>query len=95
MRRAISAELKAKVAIEALKGLKTISEIASLYEVHPNQVTIWKKQYLDSAVATFSKPNVSEEKHKEQEMENLYRKIGQLEMANDFLKKKWSQIQGK
>lgn len=95
MRKKNSAELKAKVAIEAVKGLKTISEIASLYEVHPNQVSIWKKEYLDSAVATFSKPNVSDEKEKEQETDQLFKKIGQLEVENDFLKKKWNQLSGR
>lgn len=95
MRRTISAELKAKVAIESIKGLKTISEISSIYEVHPNQVSTWKKQYLESAIETFSKPNLPEAKQKEQETDNLYRKIGQLEIENEFLKKKWRQIQGK
>lgn len=95
MRKRISAELKAKVAIESIKGLRTISEIASMYEVHPNQVSIWKKQYLESAVSIFSKPNPAENQGKEQQIEALYRKIGQLEMDNDFLKKKWQKIQGK
>jgi len=65
MRRTISAELKAKVAIESIKGLKTISEISSIYEVHPNQVSLWKKQYLESAIETLSKPNLPEAKQKE------------------------------
>ncbi len=95
MRKKISAELKAKVAIESIKGLKTISEIASMYEVHPNQVSIWKKQYMESAISVFSKPNVSEDQEKDRQIENLYRKIGQLEMDNEFLKKKWQKIQGK
>ena len=87
MRKKISAELKAKVAIESIKGLKTISEIASMYEVHPNQMSIWKKQYMESAVSIFSKPKSAENQEKEQQIEALYRKIGQLEMDNDFLKK--------
>jgi len=87
MRRTISAELKAKVAIESIKGLKTISEISSIYEVHPNQVSVWKKQSLDSAIETFSKPNIPEVKQQEQETDNLYRKIGQLEVENEYLKK--------
>jgi len=84
MRKSISAELKARVAIESIKGLKTISEISGIYEVHPNQVSIWKKQLLDSAIETFSKPNTSEAKQREQETDNLYRKIGQLEVDNEF-----------
>ncbi|MDD4641184.1 MAG: transposase, partial [Bacteroidales bacterium] len=45
MRKKISAEIKARVAIEAVRGMKTISEIASQYEVHPNQVSLWKKHF--------------------------------------------------
>jgi len=58
-------------------------------------VSTWKKQYLYSAIDTFSKPNIPEVRQKEQETDNLYRKIGQLEIENAFLKKKWRQIQGK
>lgn len=56
MRKKISSETKARVAIEAVRGMKTISEIAAQYEVHPNQVSLWKKQFLDSASETFSHP---------------------------------------
>ena len=66
-----------------------------MYEVHPNQISLWKKQYLDSAIGLFSKPIITEEKQKERETDNLFRKIGQLEIENEFLKKKWNQIQGK
>lgn len=54
MRKKISAEIKAKVAIESIKGLKTINEIATIYEVHPNQVSQWKKQFLEGATSIFS-----------------------------------------
>ena len=67
------AECKTRVALEAIKGLKPINEIASLYEVHPNQVSTWKKQFLEKDVNVFSKPNKSEEKQKEQETDNLYK----------------------
>jgi transposase len=92
MRRKISAEMKAKVAIEAVKGIKTISEIAGMYEVHPNQVSNWKKQFLESAGATFSQPRINVEKQRDEEVDLLYRKIGQLEIENEFLKKKWHQL---
>lgn len=95
MRKKISAELKAKVAIESVKGFKTTAEIASIYEVHPNQVVLWKKQYLASAIGLFTKPIITEDKQKERETDNLFRKIGQLEIENEFLKKKWNQLQGK
>ena len=87
MRKKISTELKAKVAIEAVKGIKTISEIASIYQIHPNQVSQWKKQFLKSTVGAFSKSVLTEDTQKEKEMDNLYRKIGQLEIENEFLEK--------
>ena len=95
VRKKLTSEFKTRVALEAIKGLKPINEIASLYEVHPNQVSTWKKHFLENAVDVFSKPNKSEEKQKEQETDNLYKKIGQLEVENEFLKKKWRQIQSK
>lgn len=94
MRKKFSAEFKARVAIEAIKGVKTISEISSHYEVHPNQVSLWKKQFLENATSIFNKPQRSTEEQAEKEVDNLYRKIGQLEVENEFLKKKWKQIQG-
>ena len=50
-RKTYSAELKAKIALEAIKGQRTVNEIAAQYEVHPNQVTNWKKQVLDAPAA--------------------------------------------
>lgn len=94
MRKKISAEIKARVAIEAVRGMKTLSEIASQYEVHPNQVSLWKKQFIESASLTFSHPSSNKEKHHTEETDALYRKIGKLEVENDFLKKKWNQLSG-
>jgi transposase len=86
MRKKISAELKAKVALEALKGLKTGNEIASLYEVHPNQVCQWKKEFAEKAATIFAKPTPKKDSV---DTDGLFRKIGQLEVENEFLKKKW------
>lgn len=83
----ISAEISSHVAIEAVRGVKTISEIASRYEVHPNQVSLWKKQFIKSASSTFCHPSSAKEKHHTEETYALYRKIGKLEVENDFLKK--------
>ncbi|MGL4332322.1 MAG: transposase, partial [Bacteroidales bacterium] len=55
MRRKISPSLKVKVALEAMKGIRSINEIASEYEVHPNQVSQWKKQFQENAETLFSK----------------------------------------
>ena len=95
VRKKLTSEFKTRVALEAIKCLKPINEISSLYEFHPNQVSTWKNQFLEKAVDVFSKPDKSKEKQKEQETDNLYKKIGQLEVENEFLKKKWRQIQSK
>jgi len=87
-RRSFSAEMKARIALEAIKGQKTISEIASHYGVHPNQVTNWKRQAIEGAPGLFadrrSRPDMSEEALKGE----LYQQIGQLQMEVDWLKKK-------
>lgn len=95
MRKKISSSLKAKVAIEALKGLKSVAEIASLYEVHPNRVCAWKKQFLEASEDVFSPKKAKRSKEEVEEKETLYRKIGQLEVENDFLKKKWNQLKSR
>lgn len=81
-----SAEFKAKVAIEALKEQKTISELSQLYEIHPNQISLWKKEFLENASQVFDK---SHRRPKEDEkVARLYETIGQLKIENDWLKKK-------
>ena len=91
-RRNHSAEFKAKVALEALKGEKTLAEIASVYEVHPNQITAWKKQALDELPAVFSKKRGREKKENNELTDHLYREIGQLKVELDWLKKKQVQL---
>jgi transposase len=88
-RRKFSASFKAKVAIEALKERLTIQEIANKFEIHPNQVTTWKKQFLDNAENVFrSETTFAEEKNKlKSDQEELYKSIGKLKIENDFLKK--------
>lgn len=89
-RRKFSAEFKAKVVIEALKERNTIEEISRKYELHPNQITIWKKEFLANAPAAFTKDFDQSDDKKQQEtiVDNLYSQIGQLKVENDFLKKK-------
>jgi transposase-like protein len=89
-RRKFSADFKAKVVIEALKERSTIEEIARKHELHPNQISQWKKEFLEKAAAVFeSEESVNDEKQqREQESEKLYARIGQLEMQNNWLKKK-------
>ena len=86
-RKNYSPELKAKVAIEAIKGKKTISQIASDFGVHPILVTRWKKQFLENSHKVFSH-NADKEKELQKTIDGLYKQIGQLKIERDFLSRK-------
>ena len=81
-RRNHSPAFKAKVALEALKGEQTIVELSERFQVHPNQITDWKKQLLEHAAEVFGKERKAEEGPN---VKDLHAKIGQLSMENDFL----------
>jgi len=83
-----SAEFKSKVVVEAIKGLKTVNEIASEMGVHPTQVTQWKKQALESLPDVFSSRRGQSQKEQEDLTGTLYQQIGQLKVELDWLKKK-------
>jgi transposase-like protein len=87
-RRRFNAEFKSKVALEALREQKTIAEIASEFEVHPNQVSIWKKQALEQLGETFRHKTARQKKQESALKDRLYRQIGQLQVEVDWLKKK-------
>jgi transposase-like protein len=83
-----TAEFKAKLALEVIKGQRTLSEIASEAQVHPNLLTQWKKQLLESLPTVFADKRVREEKEQEALTDQLYQQIGQLKVEVDWLKKK-------
>jgi transposase-like protein len=83
-RRNHSPAFKAKVALSAIKGEKTLSELAELYDVHPNQITAWKAQLLEGASGVFGggAPGVPAAPV---DLKALHAKIGELTLENDFL----------
>mgnify|MGYP006291536243 CR=1 FL=1 len=87
-RKRYSARFKSKVALEALKEQKTMSELSSEYGVHSNQISLWKKQLLTEAENVFSNKRHRQEKEQENLETELYRQIGQLKVELDWLKKK-------
>lgn len=82
-RRNHSAAFKAKVAIEAVKGDKTVADIAQKHDIHPNQVTEWRRQLLERAIDVFGGPSTPAEPAVD--LKALHAKIGQLTLENDFL----------
>jgi transposase-like protein len=80
--------LKAKVAVEAIKGQRTVNEIASGYGIHPHQVTQWKKQALEQLPEIFSNGRARIQLADEELRDRLYQEIGQLKVELDWLKKK-------
>ena len=83
-----SKEFKAKVALEALKGQKTVNEIAAEYEVHPSQINIWKKRAQEALPEIFSRGQDRAAAQREAKEDRLYQQIGKLQVEVDWLKKK-------
>ncbi len=86
-RQSYSKELKARVALDALKGQKTVGEIATEHNIHPNQVGLWKKKALAGMAASFARGKSNEVASLESERDRLYQKVGQLKVEVDWLKK--------
>ena len=89
-RRKFSADFKAKVVLEALKERNTVEELGKKYEIHPNQIHTWKKEFLNNASIVFSsgEKQMEDKKLQEEEREKLYAQIGQQKVEIDWLKKK-------
>src|SRR5437870_13591271 len=92
-RKRYSTILKAKVALEAIKGQKTVNEIAAEYGVHPSQIAQWKKQALDGLPGLFSTRESRQAKSEEALIASLYQEIGQLKVQVDWLEKKSNALQ--
>ena len=88
IRKKYDAALKARIALEAVKGDKTIREISSEYGVHSSQIMKWKKQLLEELPSIFSDKRAKTEKEREDLEAELYRQIGQLKVELEWLKKK-------
>jgi transposase len=88
-RRKFSAEFKSKVCIEALKEQQTIEGLAKKFDLHPTQINSWKKEFLQHSSVVFEKEgNGSSADQKDQLIQALYARIGEQQVAIDFLKKK-------
>ena len=87
LRRKFSKEFKAKVVIEALKERESIESLAKKYELQPGQISVWKSQAIENFTRLFSGEK-KEDKSKEIDVQQLYAQIGELKVANDYLKKK-------
>lgn len=81
-------EFKAKVALEALKGEETVSELASRFGVHPTMIHQWKRALLGGASDVFERGGKRKPEIDEDQVKELYAKIGELAVANDFLSRK-------
>lgn len=88
-RRRFAAAFKTKVVLEALKERESMQELAVRFELHPNQISMWKREFLDNADKAFAGEDADEDrKAMEKEKEDLYKQIGRLSMENEWLKKK-------
>jgi len=83
-----SNDLKFKIALEAVKGVKTVSQIAAEHNLHPTQIGNWKKQLLREGGTLFSRPNDRQHREQQDREAQLYEQIGRLKMELEWLKKK-------
>lgn len=84
-RRNHSPAFKAKMALAAVRGEKTLAELAQLYDVHPNQITTWRTQLQEGAAGVFGADNTAEAAEPAVDVKTLHAKIGELTLVNDFL----------
>ena len=88
MRKKFEAGFKARVALEAIKGEKTMAELSSEYGVHANMISRWKQELLEGASGIFNGKHGKAVPEQEEKVDKLYKSIGELKVENDWLKKK-------
>ena len=86
-RRRFSAEFRAKVALEAIKGHETVAELASKHELHRTQIAAWKREAVEKLAKIFDEKGSGREQNREAELTKLHANIGQLVVERDFLSK--------
>lgn len=86
-RKRYSAEFKAKVALEAIKGEQTLAELATRFSLHPNMITNWKRQAINNMVNAFDSRSEKNNSINDAQIKDLHAKIGQLTIERDFLAK--------
>jgi len=86
-RRRFSAEFKAKVALEAIKGHETVAELATRHGLHPTQIAAWKREATEKLARVFNEKDSAREQSRDAELTKLHAKIGQLVVERDFLSK--------
>jgi transposase len=86
-RRLFTAEFKAKVALEAIGGHQTVAELASKHELHPTQITAWKREAIEKLAKVFDDKGTEVQANRDAEVTKLHAKIGQLVVERDFLAK--------
>lgn len=86
-RRRFTSAFKTKVVLEALSERFTIQELARKHELHPNQITTWKRQFMDNAESVFDKPGQDKKSEQELEKDRMLKTIGQQKIEIDFLRR--------
>src|SRR5580704_16737782 len=94
-RRRFSAEFKAKVALEAIQGHLTVAELATKHEVHPTQITAWKREAVEKLAKVFDENGTEREKSRDGEIAKLHAKIGHRDLEIDDLATAWTHLVAK
>jgi len=87
-RRTFTSEFKLKVILDSLKERESLSELSQKYDLHQNQISKWKNEFIENAKSNLVSSKTTQDTKKEEDVEKLYSKIGKLQMEIDFLKKK-------